>query len=374
MPQLKPTTNARISDTGWHRIGSNPCAVRQRSIAFDWTMAVGGLWLIGGLFTDLGWHIREDVDSFLTGAHAMLYSGLIILFIAAGAMAIRGVRLGLPLRRAMPPGYDLVLPGLAIFLLGGALDAIGHYLYGFEAGFLALLSPTHQLIGLGLILVLTSPIRAAIVASPRPIKFIDQLPAIIAAASFLELIHWGTNYIFPSGAEQRLGPVHLPAASTEALTAQTLAFSHQAGGLTSFVLQSLVLVGITLYLVRNFLLRPGSLTLLYLLGNGFIAIALATTWPQALGPIVASVVAGIVADCFLLSGASLRANRLRYGAFAFIVPVVYHATLLLYVIALLGGTWWHPIFALGALLYTGIFGFLLSLAAFPQAEVSTPSA
>ncbi|MBV8689482.1 MAG: hypothetical protein JOZ59_05190 [Candidatus Eremiobacteraeota bacterium] len=67
----------------------------------------------------------------------------------------------------------------------------------------------------------------------------------------------------------------------------------------------------------------------------------------------------------------MRANRIRYGSFAFIVPVVYHAVILLYVIALLGGTWWHPIFAFGALLYTGIFGFLLSLVAFPQPETSS---
>ena len=336
-------------------------------------MAIGGLWLIGGLFADLGWHIREDVDSFLTGAHAMLYSGLVILFIAAGVMAARGMRLGLPLRNALPPGYDLVLPGLAIFLVGGLLDAIGHFLYGFESGFLALLSPTHQLIGLGLILVLTSPIRAAVLASPRPAKFIDQLPALIAAASFFELIHWGTNYIFPSGAERVFGPMHVPATSSEALTAQTLAFSHQAGGLTSFVLQSLIMIGLTLYLVRNFVLRPGSLTLLYLLGNGFIAVAAATSWPQAFAPIVASLIAGIVADCFLLNGEVLQASRIRYGSFAFVVPVVYHATLLLYVIAFLGGTWWHPIFAFGALLYTGIFGFLLSLVTFPnQARATAP--
>ncbi|MBV8727325.1 MAG: hypothetical protein JO233_06035 [Candidatus Eremiobacteraeota bacterium] len=338
----------------------------RRSGAFDWTMAIGGLWLIAGLFADLGWHIREDVDSFLTGAHAMLYSGLLILFIAAGVMAMRGVRSGLPLRRALPPGYDLVLPGLAIFLIGGILDAIGHYLYGFEAGFLALLSPTHQLIGVGLILVLTSPIRAALVTTPWPSSFVDQLPALIAAASFFELIHWGTNYIFPSGAERSFGPVHLSVMNPEALTAQTLAFSHQAGGLTSFLLQSLIMVGITLYLVRNFSLRPGSLTLLYLVGNGFIAFALATSWPQAFGPIVASLAAGIVADSFLLNAPALRTSRIRYGFFAFLVAVVYHAALLLYVIVVSGGTWWHPIFVFGALLYTGIFGFLRSLVAFPD--------
>jgi len=337
----------------------------RRSVAFDWTMALGGLWLVGGLFADLGWHIREDVDSFWTGAHAMLYSGLLILFIATGLMAMRGIRAGVSLRGALPDGYDLVFPGLCIFLLGGVLDAIGHFLYGFEAGFLALLSPTHQLIGVGLILVLTSPIRSAIVARPRPATLGAQLPMLIAAASFFELVHWGTNYIFPSGAERSLAPVHLPATNPEALTAQTLAFSHQAGGLTSFVLQSVIMMGITLYLVRNFVLKPGSLTLLYVIGNGFIALATATSWPQAFGPLIAAVASGIVADSFLLHGELLRASRLRYGFFAFVVPVVYHAALLLFTILFLGGTWWHPLFAFGALLYTGIFAFLLSLVAFP---------
>jgi hypothetical protein len=342
----------------------------RRNLAFDWAIALGGLWLIGGLFADLGWHIREDVDSFWTGAHAMLYSGLVILFAVAGVTALSGLRSGLPLRRALPRGYDLVLPGLLIFLVGGVLDAIGHHFFGFEAGFLALLSPTHQLIGLGLIFVLTSPIRAAVVAATRPGTLLQQLPLLIAAASFLELIHWGTNYIFLSGAERAYGPLLLPVTSPEALTAQTLAFSHQGGGLTAFLLQSLIMVGMSLYLVRNFRLRPGSFTLLYVLGNGFIAVALSTSWAQAGAPIAASIVAGFLADSFLLNVTAVRSKRLRYGIFAFVVPIVYHAVLLLYIVAFLGGTWWHPIFTFGALLYTGIFAFLLSLVAFPTEQTS----
>jgi len=358
--------------TGWAVLASNPSAMARRSVAFDWAMALGGLWLIAGLFADLGWHIREDVDSFLTGAHAMLYSGLLILFVAAGLAALRGIRSGLSPRASLPLGYDLVLPGLLIFLVAGALDALGHFLYGFESGFLALLSPTHQLIGFGIILVLTSPIRAALLSTPRPSTFREQLPLLIASASFLELIHWGTNYIFLSGAERSYGPLPLPASNPDALTATTLAFSHQGGGLTAFLLQSLIMIGVTLYLVRNFTLRPGSLTLLYVIGNGFIAVALSTSWTQAGGPIVASVIAGIVADSFLLNADTLRSNRLRYGAFAFIVPVVYHAALLIYIVLFLGGTWWHPIFTFGALLYTGIFAFLLSLVAFVPQPVVRP--
>jgi len=232
---------------------------------------------------------------------------------------------------------------------------------------LALLSPTHQLIGFGLILVLTSPIRAALLATPRPATFSQQLPLLIATASFFELIHWGTNYIFLSGAERTYAPLPLPASSPEALTATTLAFSHQGGGLTAFMLQSLIMMGITLYLVRNFTLRPGSLTLLYVVGNGFIAVALSTSWVQACAPIAASIAAGIVADLFLIHFGALRTNRLRYGIFAFTVPVVYHAVVLIYIALFLGGTWWHPIFTFGALLYTGIFAYLLSLVAFPSA-------
>ena len=106
--------------------------------------------------------------------------------------------------------------------------------------------------------------------------------------------------------------------------------------------------------------------MLFVLGNSFIALGESTSWTQAFGPIVASVVAGLYADAFLARMPRLLDDRRAYGAFAFTVPVVYHGVYLAYVATVLGGTWWNPAYSAGVLFYCGIFSLLFALVAFPE--------
>ncbi|MBV8245732.1 MAG: hypothetical protein JOZ38_07415, partial [Candidatus Eremiobacteraeota bacterium] len=259
-----------------------------RSAAFDWFNAVSGLWLIAGLFSDLGWHMRQDVDSFLTPAHAMLYSGLLLLIV--GTVAYR-VRAGM-----LPPGYELAPLGLGLFFAGGVLDFINHALWGFESGFLALLSPTHLVIGVGILILLAGPIRSALAVPPAP-TLRGQLPAVLALASILELLHWATNFIFLAGAEMQLAPYFDKQMTPDTLTEITIAYYKQAQGVMAFLLQSLLMVGSALYMLRVATLRqaqgdtrsaqgdtslkPGAFTILFVLGNSFIALGESTSWAQA---------------------------------------------------------------------------------------------
>lgn len=323
-------------------------------------MAIGGLWIVVGIYFDLGWHVRNDVDSFLTWAHAVLYAGLLATFAVAGIATLANARRGYSWLRGLPAGYELAMPGIALFFVAGALDGIGHTLWGFESGFEALLSPTHQAIGVAIILLLIGPIRSAIAAGAELARR-DAMPAVLSLGALFALVRWGTNPFFETYAESRFGPPTGTAGFTpDTITFQSMHFAMQSQGLASVLLSALFLAAFSLYLVRVLDAPRGALTLVLLVGNGMTSLAVANTWPQAFAPIVASLVAGIAGE-FLIARPGISVDVRRQCALAFFVPFVYHAVVLAS-IALAGGTWWDPIFLFGAMLYSGMFGLLLALA------------
>jgi hypothetical protein len=84
----------------------------------------------------------------------------------------------------LPPGYEGARVGLALFALGGIGDAAWHTALGVERGVDALLSPTHLVLFVGLILILTAPFRAAAVA-PDPVPGQWTVAASVTSATAL---------------------------------------------------------------------------------------------------------------------------------------------------------------------------------------------
>jgi len=339
-------------------------AVRSRSAIFDWTMAIAAFWTVTGLYADLGWHIRHHVDTFFTFTHAILYSGLLLLFGIAIVAALRNVAAGSRnLASLLPPGYLLSLVGIVLFAVGGAGDLVKHEALGIERDFDALLSPTHLLIGFGVMLAVCGPLRSALF-SPRPRSLVAQLPALISIASALELLHWATNPFFRSNVRAGLETVLPHALTPDAITLQTLHVYEQGSGLMAFILQSLLMMGAAFYTVRNFRLRPGAMTVLFVLGNLLIGVTDSITWGEAAAVGLSSIVAGVVADFFIANMDELRANRMRFAVFAFTVPASYHIAFLIFTAFALGGVWWDPSIAAGAVIDSGIFGLFLGFVAF----------
>jgi len=326
-------------------------------------MALAGYWTIAGLYTDAGWHIRHDVDTFFTWSHALLYSGLLLLLYLIGSRYAAARRRDQSLSAALGPAYSWSALGVLVFLLGGIADMINHLSFGFEAGFDALLSPTHQIIGAGVLLIISGPIRSAISQVPRPVTLVQQLPAIVSAAAILELMHWGTQVFFRVDAARALGVLVPHELDPNALTLMTIHFYQQGGSLIAVILQSLLMMGTAFYLVRNFRLRPGALTTLFVMGNGLIAVTHSLGWLDIASVFAASVAAGIAGDAFLARAPAYFASRIWLASFAFVVPGLYAAVLLLFTIAFMGGTWWGPLFAAGAVFYAGLFSLLLSFVA-----------
>jgi hypothetical protein len=103
----------------------------------------------------------EKSTMFFTPWHAILYSGVLVTFIFLLFNQARNTSKGYAWQRPLPNGYLLSLVGVALFLLGGTLDFLWHTLFGIEVSLEALLSPTHLLLAMSGVLVISGPMRAA---------------------------------------------------------------------------------------------------------------------------------------------------------------------------------------------------------------------
>jgi hypothetical protein len=163
----------------------------------DLGCAVLSVWLVGGVYLD-GWaHLRRHgVESFFTPWHAVLYTGFLALAGWLATAALRRRRRSEPARRSIPAGYRLGLVGVAVFLAGGLADMIWHQIFGIEVGLEALLSPSHLVLLVGGVLMLTTPLRAAAARHPAlPASAGPGLPFVLAAAVTAALAAFFLSYL-----------------------------------------------------------------------------------------------------------------------------------------------------------------------------------
>jgi hypothetical protein len=335
-------------------MASRPAA----NAAYDWMMAIASLWLSGGIMIDAWYHFHSTVETFFEPAHALLYAGLLASYIFTAAATVAGRRQGYPWASALPSGYEVTPPGLIICLLGGASDMVKHSLWGFEEGFNALLSPTHLLIGAGMFLIIAGPIRSALRRPSPPNTLLAQLPLLLCAASVMELIHWGTQFVFLSEAEAMNAPISPASMPHATLTLLTLQYDKQGIGLLAVIVQSLLVAGFFLYLARRLRLAPGALAVVLVMGNAFIAAAHSNYSGQFVAVIVASAIAGVIVEPFRLDPADQLAAR--WSVAAFTVPAAYWAVLLAVLALSMGGIWWTPDVISGSVLFAGLVGLFLN--------------
>jgi hypothetical protein len=333
---------------------------------FDWAMSIASLWCSGGILLDAWFHFHNDVETFFEPAHALLYAGLLASYVIAG----------LQWRRAggLPPGYGSTKLGLGVFLVGGILDMIKHTLFGFEQGFDALLSVTHLIIGAGIFLIVAGPIRAGILRRPQPTTLLAQMPMLFGMASMIELIHWGTQFIFLSEAERMNAPLDAALYPHDTFTLLTLLYDKEGIGLLAVIVQSLLLAGSLCYLARRIALAPGAATVLFIVSNLFIALAHSNYAGQLIAVVGASIAAGLVADAFRLSP---TANVTRWRVATFAAPATYWIVLLGVLAATMGGLWWSPDVISGSIVIAGAIGVFVNLLCAPEQhsqEESKPAA
>jgi hypothetical protein len=335
--------------------------------AYDWTAVALGFWFLGGLFLD-GWahnHLPE-LESFFTPWHAVFYSGFLAVAAFLLVTMIRNHAKGYSWRRAMPPGYEHAVTGVLIFAVGGLGDMVWHELFGVEADVEALLSPTHLILALGGTLILSAPLHAGWlrqeVEDSGTFRWQALLPVLLSLTFVLSLWSFFTQFAHPLVDTWAAAGYRPPGP-------KGLTLLRQALGVSGFLLQTGILMGLVLLAMRRWTLLLGSLTLVFTLNA-----ALMSFMRDQYRFIPAAAAAGLTADLLIRH---LRPALERPGAWrvcACAVPMIYYT---FYYLALIitQGLGWSVHLWTGSIVLSGIVGLLLSYLVLPpfQAWLPTPT-
>lgn len=323
---------------------------------------------VAGLYLDVWSHGQGVVKSFFKVWHAPFYAGYLATAVWLLRPVGRVIRKSPPPASSLPGGFAYDVVGLGLFAVGVLTGTTRHTLLGLETGVDVSFSPSRLFLFLGLILIASSPFRAAARERPRPaaVSLRDFMPALLSltlATSIvaLALIHlWGmarSPYMTPAAmAEiQRFG------ARDPNLTRLLRDIAH-ARGFGNIVISTLVLLGPIILMFRRWQLPFGALTT-FLTGTVWLIASVTGFWIPLL--LAVPVLAGLVADSLVhvLRPTLDRTTVLRVCAVT--TPVVLWSLYLL-AVALQWGLAWTPSAWTGVILWTGLIGCGVSLVAVPN--------
>jgi len=330
---------------------------------FDWIMTGLSAWLIGGMYLD-GWaHLHGRVDeSFFTPWHGILYSGLLAVAVFLGIHLYRNHRQHLPWLKALPAGYTLSLTGVVIFALGGGIDLVWHTLFGIEESVDATVSPSHLILALGAILIVTGPLRSTWMRQTEDKPTLGAfLPLLLSLTFAVSVLTFFTMYAHPlvdAWATTATAGEHGLRLSDELDV-----FVAQAAGVAGVLLQAAILMGMVFIVMRQRELPLGSFTLMFTLNA-----ALMSVLHDRYNAIPAAALAGLAADGLYIW---LKPSRAQFAAlliFAFAVPAVYYVLYFL-LLVFTEPLWWSIPMVTGTIALAGTAGLLFGCTVF---AFSTP--
>lgn len=337
--------NTVASEGAAVRAGSRP-GTRTSTLRFDALATALGVWTVSGLYLD-GWaHTHGRVDqSVVTPWHGVLYSGFLALAALHAVTYLRNRAAGLSTREAMPAGYGLSLLGIPLFLAGGVGDTAWHMTLGIEIGVDALYSPTHLVLAVGGLLMITGPVRAAWGRGSTSPGWASAVPLVISLTAAFSVLTFFVQVMHPL--TQRAAEGIEPG--------NRLFFARQSMGVAGVLVTSMVLVGMILIALEQHDLPFGSLTFLFTV-NAWAMSFLTNGFPMAL--VLAAAASGLIAD--------VMARRVTQGkasaqVFGFLVPATYF---LFYFVALLAASrvWWTVHLWMGTPVLAGIAGWMVAYA------------
>lgn len=337
-----------------------PATSRRTTWSEDLIASLLSLWAVIGLFLD-GWahHTRPQLESFFTPWHAVLYSGAGAAAAWLAVMTLRRRSNDRSWREAVPEGYGLGVIGVLGFGAAGVSDMLWHTIFGVEVDLEALLSPTHLLLFLSGVLMLTSPMRAAWrrpQERPAPQRLRPLLPVLISLTMTTSVVAFFFHYLSPL---------------QDTTAGARMTGDHDASlQLASIFVTNVILIGPLILLVRFFGTPPrGAATLLMTAVLALVVLDADFAFPAVL---LVALVAGVAAD--LIFGAlrpSPEAPRRSWLAFA-LAPLPLWAFWFL-AVEIVEGVAWAPELWSGAIVMTGLTGFALALLAFADGRAAATS-
>jgi hypothetical protein len=321
-------------------------------LRFDRLITVFICWYLGGLFLDAWAHSHGLVDNtFFTPWHAVLYSGYAACALVLTLSVFMNRRRGYGWRQAIPHGYEFSVLGVPLFALAGVGDLIWHTLFGFEVGIEPLLSPTHLLLALGALQIMSGPLRAAwsrADAEPGQ-RWATLLPAIISLTAILSLFTFFTSFAHPF-------------VQTWLLTDPSVGDGEKSRGAAAVLLQAAILMGVILLALRRWRLPVGTLTLVLTLNIALMSV-FGQTNQYKLIPL--AMLSGVIADALLWYLKPSISQPAALRIFAFAVPVVFYLDYFVPIMIQNNGIQWSIHLWLGSTVMAGIVGLILSYLLLP---------
>ncbi len=330
-----------------------------RSLAFDYAVGICCVWVVSGIFLDVWAHGHVPVESFFTPYHDFFYAGIVVLFALFAGFAMRNHRAGAPWRESLPEPYRLAAVGFPIFVVAGVGDYFWHLLLGLEIGVDALLSPTHQGLGLGMFFIASGPIRSVLANRSTSTTFLRQLPFVIGLVAWYGLVRLGSSYAFDFGAARADAPPPI-VYSAQLFTSLAIGYYKLTVGVLIVIYLAALASGFALWAVSCMKLRPGTFTILFLCVNAMATAPFTNDTPLLEVTLLAALVTGIAADVMVARFDPQPERPKAYRWFAVLVPMISTSAFLLGTQVLAGGVWWDWNVSLGAISWAGIAGFGLS--------------
>lgn len=328
-----------------------------------------GAWLMIGLFVD-GWAHNNlaELETFFTPWHALFYSGFAATAGWIAWLVMRNQEKGRRGLAAVPVGYGLGLVGVGLFAAGGAGDMAWHEVFGIEQGIEALFSPTHLLLFVGMMLILSSPLRAAWTGDAAAVAptYRAFAPVLLSATLVTTLVAFMFMY-FSAFISGNVGAEAVAWAESRGGADVPLGQLLMSDGIAAIMATNLILLAPLLLLTRRWEVPFGTATTLYTFVAVLLAAIIEFEEPQQ---IAVALLAGLAADALIRSLRPSPDNKRGYWLMGFTVPLVlwsFYFTSF----ALTGGIGWTLEMWTGAIMWAAVLGALLSVLVVPP---DTPAA
>jgi hypothetical protein len=305
---------------------------------------------LGGVVDGYAHRNLDTPETFFTPWHGILYTGYLAV---AGWLVWLVVRNRPRVTRttdAIPQGYGSSLAGVVVFFAGGLGDLVWHIVFGIEVSIDALLSPTHLLLLVGALLILSGPIRAGW-ADLEPVRSSSLVPALAVTMGASQL---GFFFQYMDGTSARFMDIRYVPGAEEGYYAVV-------AGVGSIMITTFILAGAMLLLMRRGPLPFGAGTLLF---GGFGLLMELLEGFSYPGELITPVLAGVVADV-LIRATRPGPDRLGWlRGVMFLVPVVMWSVFFALYATGAEINWPVEVWS-GLIIFTGLAGVGLSLIAFP---------
>lgn len=332
-------------------------AVRRHvsSTTLDWLIAFSGVWILTGLFIDAHQHLFTAVESFINPWHATLYSGAVFAAVVLFVTIARGYARTKSLQHSVPFGYVQSAIGVVALLVGGALDALWHSIFGFEHQLDLLLSPPHLFLLSGLFFLITGPVRSGLARADAK-NLLQQLPMLVSLGLAFEILQFTTQYGFYPEALMRDHPLSQIQFHSEQFVLSVFLFYRQALEMSIVIWQSVLLAAAALYLVTQKRLHFGALVVMCVLEKLWIGGELSVDVGPFLLVVFASILAGLVGDLAIAKTRPSPSNPNAFRLLGFLVPATYFSAYFALAVPMFGGTWWDASFVFGSIAEAGLAG------------------